>query len=216
MTHKIQVGSVFGHLTVLREVSRGMKPSGQPYRRFEVVCDCSQKTEKIVSLGNLTSGHTKSCGCRKMLGTLIANTKHGKTKSRVYNIWNKMRARCENKLNNRYEAYGGRGITVCKEWKEPEGFVKFLADMGEPPEGYSLERKDNNKGYSKENCKWASDVEQGRNKRNNKILQYGDRFLPISEWSEITGIPYMTLYYRVERYGWPADEALGFKQRKQP
>jgi hypothetical protein len=123
-------------------------------------------------------------------------TTHGRSRDRVYNIWIKMHDRCKNPNNISYERYGGRGISVCNEWKI---FEKFLVDMGEPPKGYSIERIDNNGMYNKENCRWATNAEQSRNKRNNILIEYKNKTLCLAEWCEILALKYETINARYKR-----------------
>lgn len=130
--------------------------------------------------------------------------RHGGRRTRVYAIWCCMRARCSNPNNPAYANYGGRGILVCSRWQK---FSNFLADMGEPAAGMSLERKDNNNGYSKENCTWADRFSQGRNKRNNVLLTIDGETLPLSSWAERYGLKYGTVHQRI-RQGWPAEAAV--------
>ncbi len=118
-----------------------------------------------------------------------------------------MRDRCENKNNKAYHRYGGRGISVCTRWKK---FKNFYADMGlKPTKKHSLERINNNKGYSKKNCRWATQTEQCRNKRNNVILIVKGRKLKIHEACEQFGINIHTLRKRLE-YGWTHEKAVLF------
>ena len=124
--------------------------------------------------------------------------------TRTYNSWMAMRARCENKKNKAYPDYGGRGITVCPEW---ESFEAFLADMGEAPEGMTLDRRKNHEGYSKANCRWATRTEQNRNTRKNRMLTYNGKTLCLSEWATIVGIDIVTLHCRL-RDGWSDERAL--------
>jgi hypothetical protein len=114
-----------------------------------------------------------------------------------------MIARCTNPDHDGFANYGGRGITVCDEWKFYEGFYR---DMGERPRGLTIERVNNELGYSKENCRWATIVEQSRNKRNNIILTSGGRSMLLIDWAAEIGVDAKTLYRRV-KVGW-SDEAV--------
>jgi len=109
-----------------------------------------------------------------------------------------MKARCGNPNADAYHDYGARGITVCDAWMD---FGAFHADMGEPPPGSTLERRDNALGYSPENCVWASRTEQGRNKRNNRLLTIGGETLPMSAWAERYGVKIGTIHRRLKT-GW--------------
>ena len=129
---------------------------------------------------------------------------HGGRHTKAYRIWCGIRSRCNNQKSKPYPNYGGRGITVSDDWSK---FSRFIADMGEPAPGMTLERLDNDAGYSKDNCVWADRTTQGRNKRNNLLLTIQGETLPLSVWVERTGIPYKTAHARL-RLGWPAEEAV--------
>lgn len=109
-----------------------------------------------------------------------------------------MKARCQNESNAGYANYGGRGITVCPEW---ESFVVFLADMGRCPEGKTLDRVNNELGYSKSNCRWATRSEQQRNTSRNVVITYQGETRTLEEWSEKLGINRTTLKYRLKSWG---------------
>ena len=112
---------------------------------------------------------------------IAASTTHGMTNTRVFNVWVCMKQRCSNTRHKSYKDYGGRGIAVCERWLK---FESFLADMGEPPRGFWLERDDNDKGYSKDNCRWASPKEQGNNKRSNKKIIINGVTKSLMQWCE--------------------------------
>ena len=125
-------------------------------------------------------------------------------RSSTYQIWEGVKKRCLNPTNAAYKDYGERGITICERWKR---FLNFLEDMGERPEGMTLERIDNNKGYYPENCKWATRKEQGNNKRNNILITARGKTQTISQWSDETGLSYYTIYFRL-RKGKTDEEAI--------
>jgi len=115
-----------------------------------------------------------------------------------------MRSRCNNPRRNVYTTYGGRGIAITPHW---DRFENFLADMGVRPEGTSLDRIDPNIGYSKDNCRWVTQKEQCRNKRNNRVLTYRGLSQTVTEWAEHIGIKDSTLRGRLTR-GWSVEAAL--------
>lgn len=131
---------------------------------------------------------------------------HGMRQEPIYAVWCSMKARCLNKKNIRWPDYGGRGITVCKEWLS---FDQFYKDMGDTPfKGAQIDRVENSGNYEKNNCKWSTRSENGNNKRSNAILEIKGVKHTVAEWSQITGISYKTLYGRVFGYGWPIERAL--------
>ncbi len=167
-----RVGERFTFLTVVdADYKIVIYPSGNRSKYVLVRCDCG--TEKFVQLSSLVSGDTISCGCslglvHKRESCSRSNTKHGGAGTRTYSIWKGMRKRCNNKNESSYPRYGGRGIHVCERWSS---FETFLADMGECPAGYSIERIDVNGNYEPSNCKWIPKNEQSLNRTYNKIVQ---------------------------------------------
>lgn len=130
-----------------------------------------------------------------------------------YGAWSSMIQRCTNPNNPPYFNYGGRGITVCERWMS---FENFFEDMGEKPSSnHSLDRKDNNLGYYKENCKWSLRAEQNRNKRNNRFIEIDGESKTVTEWSKIYDINYTTICKRIDR-GWNSVNAVITKPNKIP
>lgn len=142
-------------------------------------CDCGQI--KNIRLPSLANGHTKSCGCLQREIVAKTMSKHGKYKDKIYSVWVGMLQRCSNKSSNSYKNYGGRGIKVCDEWLS---FDAFYEDMGDCPDGLSIDRIDNDGGYSKSNCRWATQREQKLNTRVRKdnllgvrgVCKWGNRY----------------------------------------
>lgn len=153
------------------------------------LCKCDCGNDSITTAGRMKSGNTKSCGCIKRSVLGISTTKHGMAGTRTHRIWKSMRNRCNNSKSPRYKDYGGRGITICKRWDK---FENFLVDMGECPDGMSIDRVNNNKGYSPSNCKWSTTSEQASNTRNT-IKVKGKTLVQLAKE---TGISYSTLYDR--------------------
>jgi hypothetical protein len=166
--------------------------------KWQCKCECGNDT--IVTTGHLSSGHTKSCGCYSRELAQDINASHRQSKTPTYIVWCSMKSRCYNPSEIGYKNYGGRGITVCDEWKD--SFENFIADMGERPKGMFIDRKDNNTGYSKDNCQWATRTEQNNNRRNNIIIEYNGSSHTLGEWATMLGFEYCTVktrYYAGDR-----------------
>lgn len=170
-------------------------------RRFWLcACDCGKST--VVSTKALTTGNTRSCGCF----TRDRVTTHGLSRTPEYAAWKNMKGRCFCPTDAAFDRYGGRGITVCDEWKT--SFTAFLRDMGpRPGPEYTIERKNNDLGYSKENCEWATVKTQDRNKRNNRVLTFDGRTQCMAAWAEECGMDRETFGNRI-RHGWSVERAL--------
>ncbi|MCK5606522.1 hypothetical protein KAR91_31760 [Candidatus Pacearchaeota archaeon] len=156
-------GKKFGRLLVIKLL---------PERRsrslvWQCLCDCGEIRSVIGDY--IRKGGTKSCGCLCREMARKRATKHGMSGTPLYAVWKDMRTRCYNPDAHAFKDYGARGITVCDRWKD--SFLNFIADMGERPKGYTLERIDNDGNYIAKNCTWASRAQQARNRRNTKLSE---------------------------------------------
>lgn len=206
------IGRKIGRLIVVKRSAN----SKQGNSRW--LCKCSCGKEKTILGYSLSNGHTKSCGCLhresvKMVG--LSNVKHGHKRrvgqSRTYSSWHNVIGRCTNPKHTAYKDYGGRGIIVCRKWKK--SFENFLSDMGEAPIGCSIDRIDNNKGYCPTNCRWATGIEQQRNKRNNHLETYDGMTQCVTAWAEEFGLCPQRVVQRLSD-NWPIERALTTPVRK--
>lgn len=186
-------GTIYHHLTVVRPDGR----ANDGRVKWLCVCECGKFCN--ATKNNLENGNKKSCGC-KTSEMLKTNLKHGMKNHKLYSTWHSMISRCHNEEDPSFKHYGGRGIEVCKRWRED--INNFIEDMGERPSGLSIDRFDNFSGYNKENCRWANQKEQHENRRNTVRLSDG---ISINELSEKTGVKRQTLYMR-KRRGWTDEE----------
>lgn len=195
----------FGRLTALyRETRRS--PSGRSRSYWYCLCYCGNTTS--VHVDSLTRGLTTSCGCLQREGAAQRKTTHGKTKTRLHRIWTNILTRCSNPNSPSFKNYGGRGISICAEWRG--SFEAFARDVGEPPSRHhSIDRWPNRDGnYEPGNTRWATAQEQGRNRRGLIEVNFRGRHVCLTEAAEMAGIAYATVYHRIVKHGWPVDRAL--------
>ena len=166
--------------------------------RWHCKCDCGRM---CIAYGqDLARGKFKSCGCLNAERIY----KHGMSRTPVYKIWKGIHSRCNNDTEHNRN-YAARGIFVDPGWDD---FEVFYADMGDPPKGMSLERMDNDGPYSKANCCWADRKTQLNNQRRSRRITAFGKTQTIAQWSDETGIDWHTIRERLDRRGWPAEEAL--------
>lgn len=195
----VKPGDRYGRWVVLEESDQGYGT-----RRFSCKCDCG--TERVVRLTHLRQGLSKSCGCLcKELSTERA-TKHGHAGSPLYHVWSDMVRRCTNPKHARFKDWGGRGISVCEEWRDLENFLAWANTSGYK-EGLSIDRKDNDGNYEPSNCRWSTMREQGNNRRNNRLITHNGKTLTFTQWARAIGIHPMSLTWRLKK-GWSLEKAL--------
>lgn len=176
----------FGRLSVIER-----SPSKSGRTMWDCICSCGNS--KTVRSEHLTNGRTESCGCIKKEQMV----KHGMSRTPTYKSWQAMKDRCLNPLNAQYKDYGGRGITICDQWVA--GFEVFIRDMGAMPNGYTIDRIDNNLGYNPKNCKWSSRQEQSDNRRPNILIEIDGETRTLKDWSRRLNTPYSTAMHRYRR-----------------
>jgi hypothetical protein len=166
-------------------------------------CDCG----KVFSMRCESEKKTKSCGCLRaeLLKGNSYSSIHNSNGSREYKTWQSMKDRCFRKKNTKYAYYGGRGVSVCERWL---CFENFLADMGERPDGCSIDRIDSNGNYEPSNCRWATMTEQARNRRSNRILTINKVAKPVFEWAKCEGAAKPATIRDRLRHGWSDAEAV--------
>lgn len=193
-------GQRFGKLVVLqRAENKGIHAAW--------ICRCDCGNEKVVNSTRLITEKTKSCGCLFRKVHAEKKTTHGKSNTRLYRLWIGMKTRCYNPNDKRYNDYGGRGIKICGEWLEDFTAFYDWAMANGYSDGLSIDRIDNNRGYSPDNCRWQTMTEQAGNKRTSRNLTLDGETHTLAEWSRITGVSCQTIYKRLER-GWTIEQAL--------
>ena len=195
-------GQKFGRLTVINLLSERAKNGMKIYK---CLCNCGNYIN--VRYGNLTSGNTKSCGCFNSDCSSKRNSTHHKTHTRLYKIYHNMKTRCYNKNATRYSDWGGRGVVICDEWLND--FMSFYnrAIVNGYNDTLTIDRIDNNKGYSPSNYRWVTNQEQSNNRRSNINITYNGKIKTMEQWSEELGINYNTIRMRHFR-GWSDKEIL--------
>lgn len=201
-------GMKFGRLTITAHL--GLIGNGRGHW-WEAKCECG--TIVKVEGSSVRTGWTKSCGCLAREKARKAGDRtrtHGLSKTSTYSIWDSMIQRCENPARKDYDRYGGAGITVCERWHK---FDNFLADMGQRPQGLTLDRKNGALGYSPENCRWVSQREQNRNQKSNRVITHNGKTMCLAEWAESIGMNTNTFEARLRR-GWGMERTITEPIRK--
>ena len=203
-------GARFGKLVVSGYV--GASERGQAL--WKCACDCGG--EKIAAADNLKRGRTQSCGClaraqREAAARTRCHDFSKAAKPREHSAWSGMLRRCYSEKHPSFIRYGARGIGVCDRWRE--SFARFYADMGDAPTGGWLDRINNDRDYSPDNCRWATAKEQANNRRNNRLLTFNGETMNVQQWSDRLGWSKSIIASRLH-YGWSVERILTEAPRK--
>ena len=194
-------GQKFGRLTVIKRAENVKKKT-----MWRCVCECGN--EKIVEARSLKIGETRSCGCLHRDTIKITSATHGLSNTPLYRVYRHIKSRCYNKNDKSYKDYGGRGIGICEEWLED--FAKFYQWSLENgyQKGLEIDRIDNDKDYSPDNCRWTNRTVQANNRRTNRHLTCRGKTLTVAEWSRISGVSQSLIWTRVYKLGWSVEDAI--------
>lgn len=216
-------GQIFGRLTVLGHGGWYVQPNGTKGSLWRCACSCGR--EMTARVGKLNNGHTRSCGCLQAERRGSAQVTHRASRTAEYHAWQGIRKRCYLSSHKSYARYGGRGIALCARWQES---CAFLADMGpRPSPRHSIDRIDNARGYEcgrpdctdcgpaqrSLNCRWATPIEQSRNRSDNRIVEIDGERRCIAEWGELRGVAQSVIASRL-RSGWDPARAVMQEARR--
>ena len=197
-------GRRFGFLTA---IERADKKGGRT--AWICLCDCGNK--HIVTTKELLRGTTRSCGCLRRKVLSETSKTHGESKTRLYRIWADIKTRCFNKKSRNYYKYGGRGISMCREWLEYEPFKSWAVSNGYD-DRLSIDRIDVNGDYEPSNCRWADNVTQANNTRRNVYLEHDGEIKTMAEWARYFGCTYSLLHNRHRKGYSKGDIFYGLKK----
>ena len=190
---------------LLTVVSTHKEPKGRT--KLICLCDCGKTTEVLPY--QFKKGSIKSCGC------LLKNSPNyldGRSANELYGLWKNMLGRCENPNHPKFYRYGARGIKVCNEWHNFWSFVSWSISVGGRPNGFSLDRINNDKNYCPENCRWADSKIQSTNKSTNRIIEYNGVSKTLHEWETEIGISDQSLSKRLQKK-WPLEKVFAPKSK---
>lgn len=195
------IGKKFNKLTVIEKLENNY-----------YLCKCDCGNTKKIRKDHIINKTIKSCGCLQRKVAKKLSTKHNLSNSKLYKVWGGIKERCLNKNNKSYKNYGGRGITVCKEWLDD--FMSFYqwAIINGYKNNLSIDRIDVNGNYEPSNCRWITQKQQCNNTRVNVTIIFNNEIHTLSQWAEITGISYSALRHRIQR-NWTVEKALTTPQK---
>lgn len=188
-------------VTILEDAGFTVLPCGRKHRLVRCKCYCGKVF--VARKYYIESGRTKSCGCYRSVAIGASNTRratHGYSTHPLYHTWYEMMNRCYKTESINYAGYGGRGISVCKDWHDVSTFIEFITStLGPRPEGHELDRIDNDGDYCPSNVKWSTIRQQAQNRRSNVYLTVDGVTHCIAEWARITGVSETTLRRRMDK-----------------
>lgn len=198
------IGKKYGKLTVIKRMHN---VNG----KVKYLCKCDCGNEKVVYAADLRNGKIVSCGCYRLQKLSEKISVHKKTKTRLYRIWQNMKTRCYNPKFKQFKDYGGKGVSVCEEWKND--FMQFYnwAMSNGYNDTLTIDRIDTNGNYEPDNCRWATLKQQARNNSKNVLITHNGETHCLTEWGEIQNINLKTLYSRIYTKKWSIEKALEFK-----
>lgn len=199
-------GKRFGRLLVLR------RHGTNPNKCATWLCRCDCGNEKVAVGSYLTHGETRSCGCLRREYARDSMKTHGRSKTRLYRVWVGMKNRCLNEKTDNYQYYGAKGISICEEWIDDYPAFEAWAlshgyDDSAGAQECTLDRIDNSKDYSSDNCRWVDHKQQCNNQSSNRVFTYRGQTKTMSEWADAVGIKYATLRARIAK-GMPFEKAI--------
>ena len=201
MKFKDLTNQKFNRLTVLK-----LAPKHKNKIAWLCRCDCGKTI--IVLASNLTNNRTRSCGCLKMEKLLQRSTIHNQRHTKIYEVWKTLKQRCFNPTNISYKNYGGRGITICEDWKNNfSSFYEWSMKNGYK-EGLSIDRIDNNGNYCPENCRWTDRKTQANNTRTNHFITFRNQTKTIAEWSRHFNLPYSNIFAKLQKNNYDGEKAF--------
>lgn len=206
------VGQRFNHFLVLSRSEDKIRKNGKHIVQWKCQCDCGNI--RYLSTTELKSNKCKSCGCMHDYYSRINNTQHGDSHQRLYNIWLGMKARCFNEKDYHYKWYGGRGISMDKQWVNNYKSFKEWALSNGYNDKLTIDRINPNGNYEPLNCRWVDMKVQSNNRRNNRKIKAFGLELTLGQWSRITGLPSSTIRRRIDSNKYSPDNALSTPTRK--